>query len=139
MASAIFQHLLAESGEAANWRVESAGTWAIDGMAVASGTEQVLQKRGLEIGDHRARTITREMIASFDLILTMERGHKEALWTEFPEHSGRIYMLSEMAGFSFDINDPIGGPLSYFEATAQELTILLAQGIEKLKNLASKN
>lgn len=137
MASAIFQRQLEESFPDEIWRVESAGTWAIDGMAVAIGSTQIMRSRGLDISGHRARNISAELLAEFDLILTMENGHKEALRAEFPQYAARIYLLSEMAGFSHDINDPIGGPLSDFEATAKELTELLVQGIERIKSLAT--
>ena len=139
MASAIFQSILEESDSDSNWKVESAGTWAFEGMPVASGSVQVMRARGLEIGDHQARNITGELLASYDLVLTMEKGHKEALRAEFPENTERIYILSEMAGYSHDIRDPIRGPISDFEATAQELTGLLVQGFEKIKSLAGWN
>jgi protein-tyrosine-phosphatase len=139
MASAIFKRILEEKGEDTSWRVESAGTWAIDGAGVAGGTALIMQSRGIEIGNHRARTITRELIASFDLILTMERGHKEALRAEFPEHAGRVYMLSEMADLLHDIHDPIGGPIPEFEATAKEISDLLFEGLEKIKSLVIGN
>jgi protein-tyrosine-phosphatase len=106
-------------------------------MAVAIGSTQIMRSRGLDISGHRARNISAELLAEFDLILTMENGHKEALRAEFPQYAARIYLLSEMAGFSHDINDPIGGPLSDFEATAKELTELLVQGIERIKSLAT--
>jgi protein-tyrosine-phosphatase len=137
MASAIFQRLLDESGSDLSWRVESAGTWAIDGIPAAAGSVQVMSDRGLDIRNHMARYITGELLSSFDLILTMENDHKEALRAEFPGYAGCIYLLSEMAGYSHDIRDPIGGPISDYEAVAQELTHLLDQGFERIKTMAS--
>ena len=46
-----------------------------------------MSQRGLDIRDHRSRTVTAEMLESSDLILTMETGHKEALQVEFPSLS----------------------------------------------------
>jgi protein-tyrosine-phosphatase len=137
MASALFQRLVDELEPEFHWRVESAGTWAVDGMPASSGSVEVMNARGLDISDHKSRNITGEIVDSFDLILTMEEGHKEALRTEFPEYADRIFVLSEMAGHSHDIRDPIGSPLSEYEATAQELTILLEKGYEKIKSFVS--
>jgi protein-tyrosine phosphatase len=72
-----------------------------------------MKTMGLDTSGHRSRRVTGEMMADFDLILTMEAGHKEALLVEFPELAGRIYMLSEMVGDRRDIADPIGGPLPH--------------------------
>jgi protein-tyrosine-phosphatase len=138
MASAIFKSILEEAGESLDWRVESAGTWALEGAPVATGSQLALKGRGIDIGNHRSRSITREMIESFDLILTMERSHKEALRAEFPEVAVRVYMLAEMAGYSHDIRDPIGGPLEKFEETATEISRLLIQGFKKIGELAGK-
>ena len=88
---------------------------------------------------HRSRRVTGEMMADFDLILTMEAGHKEALLVEFPEIAGRIFMLSEMVGEMRDIADPIGGPLQDYEETAQELDHLLSQGFRRIVSLAEQN
>jgi protein-tyrosine-phosphatase len=139
MASAIFQQMVEASGKGSDWEIGSAGTWAFEGMAVASGSVQVMGERGLDISDHRAKNITGELLSSFDLILTMEKGHKEALKAEFPEYAERIYMLSEMAGYSYDIRDPVRGPISEFESTALEINKLLEQGMEKIVSLTKQD
>ena len=139
MASAIYRLLLDESGITAGWKVESAGTWAIDGMAVSSGSVQVMRERGVDIGNHVARNVNEELLASFDLILTMEKGHKEALRIEFPKSADRIYLVSEMAGSAHDIHDPIGGPVSDYEAAAQELSRLLNKGFDRIVSLSTRD
>lgn len=119
------------------WRVESAGTWAPEGQPAASRAQMVLRGRGLDLSQHRSRSVNREMLQEFDLILTMERGHKEALQAEFPEIAARVYMLSEMTGQVFNIEDPIGGPLSEYENTARELEDLLERGCERILQLVA--
>ena len=114
------------------WRIESAGTWAMVGSPAASLTQLVLKQRGIDLGDHRARMVTQALLASFDLTLTMEAGHKEALRVEFPSVAGRVFQITEMIGQKYDIADPIGGRYIDFKATAQELDDLLERGMARI-------
>jgi len=136
MAMAIFRDLLRDRADAPDWRIESAGVWAIDGQAAASFSRAVMQQRGLDLGGHRSKTVTCELLGSFDLILTMERGQKEALIAEFPMMDGKVHLLSEAAGSYGDIEDPYGRGLADFEATAHELATLLSLGKENILRLA---
>ena len=122
--------------EAGEWRIESAGTWTVDGQPAAANTLYVLAERGIHIEEHRSQVITRQRLEPFRLILTMERGHKEALCAEFPDLAGRIYLLTEMVGQKRDIRDPIGGPLLDFEYTALEFDMIFNQGFEQIARLS---
>lgn len=137
MASALFRTLLESNPDGSDWRVESAGTWALEGRPAAEKSLQVLEKRGLDLRTHRSRTVDLPMLHSFDLILTMEAGHKEALCAEFPELAGRVFRLSEMAGLDYDIEDPFGGSLPDFENTAIELEELLSKSLACIRRLAA--
>lgn len=121
---------------AADWHIESAGTWAIDGQPAAAGTQSALQERGLDVSQHLSRTVTTEMLLSFNLILTMERGQKEALMAEFPQIARRVFMLSEMVSEIYDIEDPVGGSLADFRATLGEIDDILTRGSERISRLA---
>ena len=134
MAEGLFRAMLGP--EAAQWRVESAGVWALPGYAAAANTLRVLQKRNIDLSLHLARQVTPEMASAFNLILTMEHNHKEALQAAFSNLAGRVFLLTEMAGKKYDIADPIGLELSDFEATAQELEGILARGMERIRLLA---
>ena len=104
-----------------SWRVESAGTWAREGELAIDSAREVLQRKGLDIRNHRSRSVNRDLLAKFNLILTMEKNQKEALQVEFPEFANRIYLLSEMVGGNNDIPDPIGGTLADYQETADDL------------------
>ena len=122
-----------------DWRVELAGTWAMDGQQAVTRAQLVLQEMGLDVSDHYSRTVTSEMLSSFNLILTMERGHKEALRTEFPEVAQRVFMLSEMINAMYDIQDPVGGSIAGFRETLNEIENILARGSELITRLAKGN
>lgn len=136
MASALFSALLKRRGTSAGWRVESAGTWTLEDEPAAAKSIRLLNERGLNLRRHRSRSVSRELLRGFNLILTMEHGHKEAMQAEFPEASNRIFLLSEMVGGNQEIKDPMGGPEADFLQTIAELETLLEQGYDRIAQLA---
>lgn len=136
MAMALFRHRLAQRDMAGDWRVESAGTWARVGVPAAPVAQTVMQERGLDLSAHRSRSVSRELLHSFGLILVMERGQREALQIEFPGVSGRVCLLSEMAGSAYDIPDPITGPLAEVRNVAREIDMVLERGFDRIVALA---
>ena len=136
MAMGLLRAQTAQTEPDQDWRVESAGTWALDGVSAARRTQAVMKERGIDVSTHRSRQITREMLEVFDVVLTMESSHKEALQAEFPDLRHKVLMFSELVGQRFDIPDPINGSHSDFEDTARELEGLLKSGWNKLHELA---
>ena len=136
MAHALFQSKIGSKSAHQGWVVDSAGTWAARGTPASTYAQEVMQSWGLDISAHRSKPVTLELVQTADLVLTMERNHKEALRAEFPEFSERILMLSEMVGKEANIDDPIGGSLDDYEATARELDSLLNNGFKKILRLA---
>ena len=54
------------SDEPVEWKVESAGTWALTGEPVAQKLQQVLAERNLDASKHHARSVTLELLSSFN-------------------------------------------------------------------------
>lgn len=135
MAGAIFTNLVNQNVAGQDWRIGSAGTWAVEGVPAAENSRLVMKMRGLDIEDHRSQPVNLHMLRSYDLILTMEQSHKEALLVEFPEIAGRVYLLTEMVELSYDVWDPIGHSVDDFEETAKELEQILVQGYECIRKL----
>lgn len=122
-----------------DWQVSSAGTWGVVERGAAQNSIQVMADQNIDISDHRARMVSREIIEEADLVLCMEAGHKEALSIEFADQADKIYLLSEMAGRSHSIDDPYGGPKSEFEDMAAELAELIDAGFSQIVRLAREN
>jgi protein-tyrosine-phosphatase len=135
MAAALFNKILKEEGFIDEWIVESAGTWSLENQPAAEKTQKVLRNRGLDVSGHSSRRVSRQLLASFDLILTMEEGQKEALRVEFPEFASKIFLLSEVANAQGNIDDPIGLTLIDFEDTAKQLESYLEKGFNKIVEL----
>jgi protein-tyrosine-phosphatase len=136
MAEAFFKNKVVEIQEKIDWRIESAGTWALEGVPASYNTQVIMQELGLDLSGHRSRCISREIIGSFSVILTMERGHKEALQAEFPEYANRVFLLSEMAGVVRDIRDPYGSTLLDYRESAREIFDYLTRGFARINQLA---
>jgi protein-tyrosine-phosphatase len=94
-----------------------------------------MAQRGLDLSQHRARTVTRAMLQQFDLVLVMEANHKEALRIEFPDLRQKIFLLSEMVGKKINVDDPIGGKISDYQVTADVLDGYFAQGWQRILEL----
>lgn len=115
-----------------DWRIESAGTRASEGDAVSSGAVQAMAERGVNISGHTARRVNRSLIESFDLVLALDSGHKTALQSAFPQLSGRIFLLSEIAGSAEEVADPYGGTPEEYRRTAAAIDRLLERGMPRI-------
>ena len=132
MAVGIFNKILEEKNPDGDWRVESAGTWGLDGEPAAAGSLAVMKNKGIDISEHRARSVSKDLLQAFDLILTMESGQKESMRMEFPEVSDRIFLLSEMVNQKQDVDDPYGGVFSEYEQAADEIEEYLVGGYDAI-------
>ncbi len=121
------------SNEADNWRIESAGVWAQTGQPAAYNTLMLLYSRKIDLSDHQSRPISPELMNDFNLILTMERGHKEALQAGFPKHARKVFLITEVVGEKYDIEDPIGGPMGDYELLARDLEHIFDQGLATIR------
>jgi protein-tyrosine-phosphatase len=106
----------------ADVEVQSAGTSAWDGAPASDGALLVGMERGLDLSQHRAQTLTRELVRDADLILAMGPHHLERI--EALGGAGKSFLVTEFASrgaSSRPVNDPIGGELELYRATADEL------------------
>lgn len=132
MAAALFRARAKQVGDEV--RVESAGTWGVDGQPASPYAGEVLAKRGLSLDGHIARTVTREMLEQADLVIVMTRSHRDALNAEFPFARSKIRLMSELGGIEYDIADPYGSPREAYEMCARDLEQLLERGYTNLMN-----
>ncbi len=136
---AMLRERLQQQSHNSNWQVSSAGTWAQVKRGASRNSVQVAAERGLDISQHQAEMIEVHHLQKADLVLCMESGHVEALRAEFPIYAGKIFLMSEMVGREYSINDPYGGPLEAYQTMANELEGILDQGFEKITTLAEAN
>ena len=129
LAASLLERALAERGIEAT--VTSAGTGAWDGAPASEGAYLVALERGLDLSNHRARLLTRELVEEADLILTMARHHRARVDELGGE--GRVFVLGEYAGRGDDeVSDPFGSNLDVYRGTCQELEALAAAVADRL-------
>jgi len=113
--------------------ISSAGLSAWDGSPASPHAVRWAQARGLSLENHRARTLTQDMVNENDLILTMTKAHKEYLLKAFRGAADKTYTISEYGGEKNDISDPYNLDYAAYEQCAGELTRLLRAASVKWK------
>lgn len=132
LAEARFRQLLAEQGRE-DIDVSSAGTSAYDGAPASEGAYLVALERGLDLGAHRARLLTPELVTSADLILAMSSGHVARV--QRLGGSERVRLLSEYAGeegVTAEVADPFGLDVEIYRRTLDQLDHLLAAALPRV-------
>lgn len=101
--------------------VASGGTGAFGGEPASEGSYLVALENGLDLAAHRARVVTREMVADADLVLAMGRGHLRKL--ELLGAGTKAHLIGDFARVEGDpeVSDPVGGPIEGYRATYRQL------------------
>src|SRR3954471_17013626 len=121
MAEAIARKIAVERG-LAELEIASAGTSAWDTAPASDGALLVAMERGMDLSDHRAQSLSRDLVRTSDLILAMGPHHLERI--EALGGEGKAFLLADFASrgkSSRAISDPIGAELDVYRATADEL------------------
>jgi protein-tyrosine phosphatase len=109
--------------------VMSAGVSAAPGGRAAAEAIQAMRERGLDLSPHESQPLSDRVVRFADLILTMTRGHREAIVEHWAEAEPRVQLVSRGRG---DVSDPIGGPQEQYLRCAEQLDGLLAAWIDEL-------
>lgn len=108
--------------------VKSAGVAVYDGGPVTKNSKDAMTKIGIDISKHKSSQIHRDLIEESDLILTMSRGHKEAIIVGFPTYKDKVFTLLEYSyGIEKDVVDPFGSNLMCYENTRDEIYQAIVQ------------
>jgi protein-tyrosine-phosphatase len=117
----------------ASWRVDSAGAWTFPDLPALSVATQAGAELGVDLSEHRSTCVEDLNLHRYDLILTMERGQRDALRVEYPDVAERIITVSEATtGYDFDVADPPGHTATAVRATARVLDDLLTRGTTRI-------
>lgn len=162
MAEVIFNALAESSGpyvssDDKSLKIEliasSAGIYADFGSPAAAYAEDAVRDLyGVDLGNHRSRKTTQQLLSENDLVLAMTRDHAAYIRSNFPEFRGRVYSIFEYLGLTgtaapvqrdstarSEIPDPYGRNLTVYENTAAVLKDLIDAMFPKLlKDLGIK-
>jgi protein-tyrosine-phosphatase len=121
LAEAIGRRIAQERGFG-DVEVGSAGVSAYEGSQASDGALLVGMERDLDVASHRARLLTREIVADADLILAMGPHHLERI--EALGGRGKTHLLTGYASrgkIDRPVSDPYGSGLEVYRTTADEL------------------
>ncbi len=110
----------------------SAGIFAQNGDKASQNSVLALSEMGINIENHRARQLTPEIIEGAKLIITLTKGHKDAILSLGNNLQNKVITLGEAAGENRDISDPFGGDISIYRACRDEILDLVKKAYDRL-------
>lgn len=136
MAEIIAREYLHKTDKRDNVDIISAGTSCVSGEPASAHARAVLAEFGYKELDHKARELNEELINKADIILTMTGRHKQHILKNYPEASGKVFLLKEFI-YGREAMDELKRQASYLydklESTKREVFKKLQTEIEKLE------
>jgi len=144
MAAALLTDVLRRRGQAGAYRVGSAGIAAVTGDPATPDAVRVMTEHNLDLGLHRARQVTPDLLAEARLVLTMTGGYRKTLLGLAPGVAARIFTLKGYAGLApsgsspdasvgpEDISDPYHWGLEAYREAAAEIGRAVERVVERL-------
>ena len=131
MAEDMAREALVQRGRA-DVEVRSAGTSAAEGSPASEGAYLVGLEKGLDLSPHAATYLTRSVVESSDLILTMSPHHVARV--EALGGKGKVHLLGVYAGkqaHEAEVEDPFGGELDDYRRTYDQLRALIGAAVDR--------
>lgn len=105
----------------------SAGVAANPSFPIPSTVIELLKEEGIQEFEHTPKAVSAEDVEAADLILTMEKFHKNLLEKQFPEAKEKIRNLK---ADGTDIPDPIGGSEETYRKCLKEIKEALKEVVK---------
>lgn len=125
MAAGILKKLLTNSTGSHTIDVASAGIDALEGYTPDRTTHEICNKHGVHIDSHKARQLTKAMLKETDIVLCMEKIHKQRILSAFPKFIKHVFLLNEyLHKDPIDdaaIKDPTGKSKKHYEKCFKEI------------------
>ncbi len=136
MAEALCKQIVTEQDRMGEWLIQSAGTWAEPGLPASVNAKLALAAQGIDLSAHRSQLLTAAGLHSTAVILVMTCYQREAIQAEFPEVAHKTFLLSQLIGQEFDVEDPYGGTEEEYRFCAATIERILRDGYPRLIELA---
>lgn len=116
MAEGLLKHLLPQHFKD-RITVGSAGTHGLHGHQPSPFAVEALQEWGIDIRNHRARQLNRDLVRRADLILTMEKMHLDMVCSYLLFNKSRVKLLTHFGPpyMEPEVEDPYGQPLKAYQ------------------------
>ena len=136
IAEALFKNIVLERDEENEWKIASAGVWAATGIPATDNACAVMEERGLDISAHLSQPTSQDLLGEYQLVLVMEKAHKETLQAHYSKFADRIVLFRNLVGDDRDFEDPVGGSLDRYRGAAEELEAVLEGEFEEIQRLS---
>jgi protein-tyrosine-phosphatase len=100
--------------------VISCGTVALTGQPAERGARDEAAGLGLSLDQHRAQSVTRELINDAALVVGVTDRHRDHLRQFFPLERAKIVSFDDLTGLG-DIADPYGGGRTDYRMVREQL------------------
>ena len=100
---------------------------AIPGARATVQGVDALREMGIDLGRHRSRPLSVELIHQADVIYAMGRGHAMSVMALVPSAAEKVSTLAP----GRDIEDPIGSDLGVYRELAGELRMLIENRLKE--------
>ena len=97
MAERIFRKKSEENGRS-DIEVSSASLVDMEGTPADPKTVNILKEKGFDGNGHKSRLLTEDMVAETDMILVMERRHREMIIENYPDAEEKVVLLKPFSG-----------------------------------------
>jgi low molecular weight protein-tyrosine phosphatase len=113
-------------------RVESSGLSGWEGSPATSEGVEALAEYGLDISEHKARRLTRDMAERADLVVAMSAEHREGVARLVPSAASRTFTIKELVYLleSFPIQAVQGSAAQQLRASVKAATDLREEAPE---------
>lgn len=114
--------------------VSSAGTFAGQGQPISSIAVETLEENGISPVGASTRRLDSVVIRSSDIILTMEKAHRDEVVRIDAGAEDKTFLLKEYAGFTGDveISDPFGDSIDGYRRCYLEIRECIDKIINKI-------
>jgi protein-tyrosine-phosphatase len=127
-------------------QVLSAGLGAATGSPASPEAAAVLGEIGLDLSHHRSQQVTRELLTSADLILTMTSFQKRHVLMIEPAAQGKVWTIGELVAQASDakevpindISDPFGQSEETYRFVRNQLQAALGPIVHYIKKTMSQ-
>lgn len=138
MAEGLLAHALAaQASPLKDIKVISAGVATRPGEPVSENSVVALRKVGIDISQHRSRTLSQQMLNEALLVLCMTESHRSLIQLQAAPVPARLHLFREFLPLpaAQEIADPYGGPLKIYEAARDEMVEAIPGLVNHLKTL----
>lgn len=121
-------------------RIDSCGTIFSSFSGPTPQAIKIMESYGIDISPHKAKSLSKDLIDEADLILVMEKKHRERVRELNPEAKDKTFLLKEFAPDkeNLEIRDPIGLSDEVYKEVAEEIKGTLEKALPRILEYLGK-